>query len=210
MPVSVNILSNRWWLLLGDLGAGHLSELIPNFPNVPLQSANAYIVGARILHGPVPTDVKYMWFSAIVLSINPADLLVVVHFSLSWAGCLKICFKAPFHKGATLREFRKLPSLRFFFFNEFLKLFSLPPFIFRKPNIHITAITLFCVLVSSSERWRFRSDEWFPVVFCELSSWTTSGQGMRRGLRLWGAAFTPRWLSFHQFYTGASMYLHLN
>ena len=30
--------------------------LIPSFPNVSLESAIVCIVGARILHGPVPSD----------------------------------------------------------------------------------------------------------------------------------------------------------
>lgn len=153
-----------------------------------------------------------VWFSAIVFSINSADLLVVVHFGLSWAGCLKIYFKPPFQKGATLRELENFFLCVFFFLNEFLKLFYLallPSYLGNQIFISQPSL-LFCVLVSSSERRRFRSDEWFSVVFCELGSWTTSGQGMRRGLRLWGAAFTSRWLSFHWFYTGASMYLHLN
>ena len=197
-------LSNRWWLLLGDLGAG----LIPNFPNVPLQSANACIVGARILHGPVP---RYeVWFSAIVFSIYPAGSLVVVHFSLSWAGCLKIYSKAPFHKGATLKELDNFLLCVFFKMSfKTVYLAFLPSYLGNQIFISQPSL-LSCVLVSLSERWRFRSDEWFSVVFCELSSWTTSGQGMRRGLRLWGAAFTSRWLSFYRFYTGASVYLHLN
>lgn len=138
-------------------------------------------------------------------------LLVVVHFSLSWAGCLKIYSKAPFHKGATLKELDNF-LLCVFFFKWVLKtvyLAFLPSYLGNQIFISQPSL-LFCVLVSSSERWRFRSDEWFSVVFCELSSWTTSGQGMRRGLRLWGAAFTSRWLSFYRFYTGASVYLHLN
>ena len=92
-------------------------------------------------------------------------LLVVVHFSLSWAGCLKIYSKAPFHKGATLKELDNF-LLWVFFFKWVLKtvyLAFLPSYLGNQIFISQPSL-LFCVLVSSSERWRFRSDEWFSVV----------------------------------------------
>ena len=138
------LLSNRVWLLPGDLGAGHLSVLIPSFPNISLETVSACTVGARIFQGPVPTDRRFVWFSAKIL-YRPCRLVGSCSISASgWLAALnKTDFKAPFHKGTTLRELIEnflLDNLHFLWIS-YAVLFSPPPsFLFRKPNVHIEPI----------------------------------------------------------------------
>lgn len=142
--------------------------------------------GSYMVQCPV-IDMRSEGRSAIVLSVGPTGSLVVVCFSLWLAGCLKtFYFKALFHKGTTWRE---LENILFdcFFFKWILKLFYLDllPFYLGNQMFTLKPSLLFCVSVSSSERWGFRLGEWlvfkFPLLDHFRAGMDSGGGGRLQG-----------------------------
>lgn len=107
----------------------------------------------------MPTDMKSVWFCHKPPQALQAGWQLFISASC-WLAALKIYFKPPFHKGATLERIEIETSfLTVCVFNEFYELFYLTPFPIQKIRRgHENNRSYFLVSSSESEG----SEEWVP------------------------------------------------